>query len=126
MKSVPTTYLTNNGEGPIDLPRLHIGLDVLADAFKRGTTDDYGMRIPPEPYRDGDLVCCLAMSAIKQFQEITDALTARCEANRDFLIHLRDEVESAAGGDAPRNSLEELLYDIDEYLRSLADAGSES
>lgn len=55
-----------------------------------------------------------------------DALTARCEADRDFFIHLRDQIESAAGGDAPRNALEELLYDIDEYLRSLADGGGQS
>lgn len=48
----------------IDRARLLAGLSDLSQAFIKGEQGRYGMRIPAEPYRDGDLVCGGALRLI--------------------------------------------------------------
>lgn len=56
-----------------DIPRLMAALQELSRAFVKGDQSRYGMRIPAEPYRDGDLVCATAASLIEAFrQELSD------------------------------------------------------
>jgi hypothetical protein len=51
---------------PVDLPRLIASLCTLGQAFVDGEQGRYGMRIPAEPYRDGDLVCGRALLVIQR------------------------------------------------------------
>jgi hypothetical protein len=52
----------------IDVPRLKAGLRELSDAFVKGRQGSHGMRIPAEPYRDGDLVCGGAFRLIERLE----------------------------------------------------------
>lgn len=57
---------TDSGYQVIDAPRLVAALRELAKAFVEGRSDRYGMRIPAEPYRDGDIVCGTAARLIER------------------------------------------------------------
>jgi hypothetical protein len=53
--------------GDVDLPRLIKALNALSTSFVEGRQGSYGMRIPAEPYRDGDLVCSQAARMVNLF-----------------------------------------------------------
>jgi len=72
----------SNQAEEIDIPRLTAALLVLSQAFVKGEQGRYGMRIPAEPYRDGDLVCGAAARLIgrlqaRDSQAVTDVLEER-------------------------------------------------
>lgn len=52
----------------VDIDRLLAGLGELSKAFIDGNQGRYGMRIPAEPYRDGDLVCSAAAHLIERLR----------------------------------------------------------
>lgn len=52
----------------IDLDKLLAALRALSDAFVKGQQGSYGMRIPAEPYRDGDLVCGAAFRLLSRIR----------------------------------------------------------
>lgn len=62
--------------GDVDLPRLVAGLHELSKAFIEGNQGRYGMRIPAEPYHDGDLVCGQAARMLDLF---SDQWARRCK-----------------------------------------------
>lgn len=67
----------------IDRVRLLAGLSDLSQAFVKGEQGRYGMRIPAEPYRDGDLVCGGALRLIVRQNAEIERLRAFVELCRD-------------------------------------------
>lgn len=63
----------------IDIPRLKAGLRTLSKAFVDGRQGSYGMHIPAEPYRDGDLVCGTAARLIERLEYERDVWRSKCE-----------------------------------------------
>jgi|SRR5688572_8012602 len=61
----------------IDIPKLKEGLRELSNAFVSGRQGSYGMRIPAEPYRDGDLVCGGAFRVIERLEQQLTAAESR-------------------------------------------------
>ena len=56
----------------VDIHRLIEALLTLSDSFVNGRQGEFGMRIPAEPYRDGDLVCGLAAYTLAKLQQQID------------------------------------------------------
>lgn len=70
MTSAPSNLSTFDlDKADVDLPRLIAGLHELSKAFVSGAQGRYGMRIPAEPYHDGDLVCGQAARMLGLFSE---------------------------------------------------------
>jgi hypothetical protein len=65
----------------IDVDQLLAGLRDLSKAFVDGRQDSYRMRIPAEPYRDGDLVCGSAARLIERLQQ-------QLQRINDLSVHL--------------------------------------
>jgi hypothetical protein len=55
---------------PINAELLKAALETLSEAFVAGTQGSFGMRIPAEPYRDGDIVCGSAVRLIARLQNV--------------------------------------------------------
>jgi hypothetical protein len=68
---------TDSGYQVIDAPRVVAALRELSKAFVAGHPDRYGMRIPAEPYRDGDLVCGTAARLIERLLAGSQTETSR-------------------------------------------------
>lgn len=64
----------------MDNLRLVAALRELSKAFIEGRQDCYGMHIPAEPYRDGDIVCGIAARLIEQLLRALDAKQAKIDA----------------------------------------------
>jgi len=80
----------------IDPSRLKAGLRDLSKAFVDGRQVHYGMRIPAEPYRDGDLVCGTAARLIERLEYERDVWRKKYEATVR-----RDETQPAEAKDKP-------------------------
>jgi hypothetical protein len=76
----------------IDPDKLLTSLRELSHAFVDGRQGHYGMRIPAEPYRDGDLVCGGAYRLITALLKERD----RLKTERDAMANERDAWSAAA------------------------------
>lgn len=89
-KALPSNQRgTDSGYQVIDVPRLLTALRELSKAFVDGRQDRYGMRIPAEPYRDGDIVCGTAARLIERLTA-PETGCARCKEHEMFRHQHRD------------------------------------
>lgn len=112
----------------IDAGKLKDALRELSHAFVEGRQGSYGMRIPAEPYRDGDLICGAAYRLICQMEESLTAAQAEIEELRytrrwniaqvgDVLEVCRGDHDKSAGCVPERYVREESLTACGKALR---------
>lgn len=72
----------------------------LSKAFVEGRQDSYGMHIPAEPNRDGDIVCARAAEEIERLEAREREAFRLANAIEGIIDDLRAALKN--GGDHPR------------------------